>query len=288
LGKKSVRKGGASQKGLSRTLLFCWCILKLRCTTKQHNPTTLIFSPLSINFWSCALLPGAKLGAKWGVVLASHTHPSPLLLRGEGVQPPCPPLSIMLPADEDVKFPPPLPRMDGGVGDGANYDRVDDNEDNKSHAGVKVEMHDASTDEDGNFPPPPSSREREKRRRVDGGGDGGANFDSVHDNGEESTLLSWVDGNIKSQGQECGGDNQRQEDEVSLSPSNGGMHPGGVDMQNLEEGSLPHTVGEQWGVQQSSIEGAPVESDADSVDHVLTEDYDVFDGSISFCCQNCR
>ena len=191
--------------------------------------------------------------------------------------------------DEDANFPPPPPRMDGGgVGDGANYDSVDDDEDDKSHAAIKVEVYDASTDEDVNFPPHPSSREREKRRRVDGGGDDGANFDSVEDNGEESTLLSWVDGNIKSQGQECSGDNQGQEVEGSLSPGNGGMRAGGVDMQNLEEGSLPHTVGERGGVQQSSIEGAPVESDADSVDHVLTEDYDVFDGSISFCCQNCR
>ena len=41
-------------------------------------------------------------------------------------------------ADEDVKFPPPPPRMDGGgVGDGANYDRVDDDEDDKS-SGIKV------------------------------------------------------------------------------------------------------------------------------------------------------
>ncbi len=114
-------------------------------------------------------------------------------------------------------------------------------EDEKSHR-IKVEMYDASADEDEIFPSPPPSQEHEKRRRVDGGGNDGANFDSVDDNREESTLLSWVDGNIMSQG--C--NNQKQEDERSLSPRNGGMQARGVDMQNLKEGSLP-TVGEQGG-----------------------------------------
>jgi hypothetical protein len=75
-------------------------------------------------------------------------------------------------ADEDLKVPPPLPQMDGGIGDGANCDPVDDREDYTSN-GIKVEMHDASADEDANFPPPPSW--------MDGGIGDGANYGRVDD-----------------------------------------------------------------------------------------------------------
>ena len=179
--------------------------------------------------------------------------------------------------DEGVEFPaaPPLP-AEGEAGDAVQH--------MPTTPIIKKEDYDASTDEEVNFHAPRPSRDREKRRRMDdvNGVDGAGNHD-------------WVDGGedgMRSPVRECGNDEHRRGEQDGEYPSstNGGMIRAGG---GLDDGGVQshhqHTGQHQWGgVQQSSVECAPDEGDADSVDHVLREDYDIFDGNISFCCQNCR
>lgn len=172
-----------------------------------------------------------------------------------------------------VNFPPsaapPLPAEEGEAGEAFRH--------MSSTAPIKNEDYDASTDEEVNFHAPRPSRDREKRRRMDDGDgvDGASNHDGA-DGGENGK---------SSPDRECVNDEGSQGGYGGEYPSsaNGGMirAGGGVD-------DAQHTGQQGGGAQQSSTEGVPDESDTDSVDHVLREDYDIFDGNISFCCQNCR
>lgn len=181
--------------------------------------------------------------------------------------------------DEGVNFPaaPPLP-AEGGAGE-------DDAVPHMPTTPIKKEEdYDASTDEEVNFHAP----DREKRRRVDDldGVDGADDHDRVDGGGGDGKI-----GPVR--GESRDNDERRrggQDGEYPSPSANGGMirAGGGVDggdMQSHRRRAGQRVGGEE---QRSSVERAPDGSDADSVDHVLREDYDVFDGSISFCCQNCR
>ena len=151
---------------------------------------------------------------------------------------------------------------------------------------IKTEDYDADKEE--NFHAPRPSRDREKRRRVDDGDavDGAGNHDWVDDGGENGKRSPSV--------RECGNvEHQRGEQDGEYpSSANGGtiLACGRVDDGGVQS-HHQHTGQQLGGVQvqhQSSVEFAPDGSDADRVDHVLREDYDIFDGNIAFCCQNCR